>query len=50
MMSVNDMLGKRMKENYEMRARSYLIRRMPNIKYFKKNFLDIIIKSLIKNF
>jgi len=29
MMPVNDELGKRMKENYEMRARSYLTRRMP---------------------
>lgn len=28
-MPVNDDLGKRMKENYEMRARSYLTRRMP---------------------
>ncbi len=57
-MPVNDDLGKRMKENYEMRARSYLTRRMPVAirldgahfhtftKNFQKPFDDVLIKTM----
>lgn len=57
-MSVNDELGKRMKENYECRARAYLTRRTPVIiridgkcfhsftRGFRKPFDDILIASM----
>ena len=50
MMSVNDDLGKRMKENYEMRARSYLTRRTPVIIRIDGKAFHTFTKGFIKPF